>query len=160
MDESKKCVVCSAAVVDLDHLIWYGDKVMCVCQKCVEIGCGRSPCFTCGKPASFTFSCKAGVGGSDPTDKRRVTFYFPGCCKDCEEVTMGNSQKNIKEILGDTVDILRSAHICKACQGTNENLLICSGCRLAWYCNIACQKADWKNHKLFCLHPSNKPQPW
>ncbi len=160
MEEPKKCGLCGSDIVNLDHLILIGQRMWCVCQGCVAVACGKSPCYTCGKQASFTFSCKAGVGGSDTSDKRRVTFYFPGCCKDCEEVAMANSEENIKKILGDKVEILRFAHPCKACGGTGEDLSICSGCRLAWYCNDECQKADWKNHKPFCRHPSNKPQPW
>ncbi len=26
----------------------------------------------------------------------------------------------------------------------------CTGCSLAWYCNVDCQKADWRNHKGTC----------
>ena len=31
-----------------------------------------------------------------------------------------------------------------------EKLLVCSKCRQARYCSMACQKADWRNHKKIC----------
>jgi hypothetical protein len=39
---------------------------------------------------------------------------------------------------------------CTACGAQPQNLSRCSRCHGASYCNIACQKADWKSHKKIC----------
>jgi hypothetical protein len=41
--------------------------------------------------------------------------------------------------------------ICATCGKAPEKLLTCGGCGLVRYCNAACQKADWKNHKKVCF---------
>ncbi|CAE6422834.1 unnamed protein product [Rhizoctonia solani] len=43
---------------------------------------------------------------------------------------------------------------CDYCETARSNLSACSGCRKSWYCDPGCQKADWKAHRLYCLHPS------
>jgi len=32
----------------------------------------------------------------------------------------------------------------------NGKLWMCSGCKVAYYCSIECQKSDWKSHKHEC----------
>ncbi|CAE6456668.1 unnamed protein product [Rhizoctonia solani] len=44
--------------------------------------------------------------------------------------------------------------VCDHCEEEQSNLSTCSGCHKAWYCGPSCQKADWKIHRLYCLHPS------
>lgn len=39
---------------------------------------------------------------------------------------------------------------CLNCYSTPPEGNRCSGCREARYCNAECQKADWKNHKVYC----------
>eukprot|EP00927_Polykrikos_kofoidii_P050053 TRINITY_DN44004_c0_g1_i1.p1 TRINITY_DN44004_c0_g1~~TRINITY_DN44004_c0_g1_i1.p1 ORF type:complete len:491 (+),score=51.61 TRINITY_DN44004_c0_g1_i1:166-1473(+) len=50
---------------------------------------------------------------------------------------------------------------CQSCGDvpTSTKLLRCSGCRLAAYCNRACQKRHWKSHKSSCVakQPGDKP---
>jgi hypothetical protein len=40
------------------------------------------------------------------------------------------------------------------CQGCKNILGLkakkCTGCKSVRYCNVSCQKADWKNHKIIC----------
>jgi hypothetical protein len=43
---------------------------------------------------------------------------------------------------------------CNHCEGEFSQLSVCSSCHKAWYCSSTCQKADWKSHRLWCLHPS------
>ncbi|KAF8675115.1 hypothetical protein RHS04_06927 [Rhizoctonia solani] len=43
---------------------------------------------------------------------------------------------------------------CHHCEADEPGLSVCSGCHNAWYCSSGCQKADWKFHRLRCLHPS------
>jgi hypothetical protein len=28
--------------------------------------------------------------------------------------------------------------------------MCCAGCLESWYCNVACQKKDWRGHKHKC----------
>lgn len=39
---------------------------------------------------------------------------------------------------------------CCACNKHRVDLLVCSGCRMARYCNGTCQRNDWKSHKETC----------
>ena len=49
----------------------------------------------------------------------------------------------------------RQAHMyrCSGCQAPIAKLQrrMCSGCKRVWYCNKACQKAHWKQHKAGCV---------
>ncbi|CAM1321405.1 Bzd (predicted) [Pycnogonum litorale] len=49
--------------------------------------------------------------------------------------------------------ILSNSHrsqLCDSCFKGSENLLKCSNCAFAYYCNKKCQKAAWKLHKKEC----------
>eukprot|EP00977_Amphora_coffeiformis_P027200 scaffold34595_cov160-Amphora_coffeaeformis.AAC.10 len=37
------------------------------------------------------------------------------------------------------------------CLQTNDNEFRCAGCKHATYCNINCQKRDWKYHKFIAI---------
>lgn len=39
---------------------------------------------------------------------------------------------------------------CDFC-GTRDVTNKCSACKLVYYCDLPCQRADWKKHKKFCL---------
>jgi len=42
---------------------------------------------------------------------------------------------------------------CNACDkapAVGKKLMKCSGCGLAFYCCVDCQKADWAHHKVNC----------
>ncbi|CAE6456658.1 unnamed protein product [Rhizoctonia solani] len=43
---------------------------------------------------------------------------------------------------------------CDYCDTERSSLRACSGCHNAWYCDPECQKAHWKSHRIWCLHPS------
>ncbi|CAE7120563.1 unnamed protein product [Rhizoctonia solani] len=43
---------------------------------------------------------------------------------------------------------------CDHCDTEQSSLSVCSGCHNAWYCGAECQKAHWKSHRIWCLHPS------
>ena len=47
---------------------------------------------------------------------------------------------------------------CAYCGATPDRLLKCGGCRTARYCNVVCQKAHWKVHKLTCTKDFASPK--
>lgn len=159
MEEEHRCGVCGVSVKNLRDLIVVKGEMRCVCEKCVVKACNNCPCYTCGKPASFTFSTKK-VIGHEEADGIRVTLYFPGCSKDCALKSINNSEEPLKKLLGSLVTDYDHQNVCKSCKKMGKDLKICTGCRLAWYCSSECQKNDWKVHKPYCQHPGNKPQPW
>jgi hypothetical protein len=64
-------------------------------------------------------------------------------------VMIEESGKELKEN-----STFRNRGFLKSCNGckefTHSQLLVCSGCKLARYCNKECQKKDWKDHKKKC----------
>jgi hypothetical protein len=40
---------------------------------------------------------------------------------------------------------------CHACDKKIERIFLCGGCMEVWYCNLACQSADWKEHSSECI---------
>jgi hypothetical protein len=42
------------------------------------------------------------------------------------------------------------AHECDYCGNEIANKKVCSGCKIAVYCDRDHQKGDWKRHKLLC----------
>lgn len=39
---------------------------------------------------------------------------------------------------------------CNYCEASNNELLKCSACVDAFYCNVSCQHNDWNNHSVYC----------
>ena len=39
---------------------------------------------------------------------------------------------------------------CFDCSSTKQEMLKCSRCHAAWYCDVKCQKQDFKSHKRLC----------
>ncbi|XP_012736997.2 histone-lysine N-methyltransferase SMYD3 [Fundulus heteroclitus] len=54
------------------------------------------------------------------------------------------------EPLGCCVSNKRSREVCHHCFTRQETLLRCSQCKMARYCNTACQKQAWSGHKREC----------
>jgi hypothetical protein len=47
--------------------------------------------------------------------------------------------------------MLEEAHrICAACGAKRLQMLRCSRCKAAFYCDAACQKRHWREHKAAC----------
>ncbi|XP_048392247.1 N-lysine methyltransferase SMYD2-A isoform X1 [Stegostoma tigrinum] len=49
---------------------------------------------------------------------------------------------------------------CELCFARKEGLAKCGRCKLAFYCDVTCQKADWPMHKLECSSMSKFGQNW
>lgn len=56
--------------------------------------------------------------------------------------------KTKKELLG------HEHFICNTCKEIlpSNQLRKCSGCRMAYYCSLECQKKDWKDHRKDCIN--------
>uniref|UniRef100_V9KRM4 [histone H3]-lysine(4) N-trimethyltransferase n=1 Tax=Callorhinchus milii TaxID=7868 RepID=V9KRM4_CALMI len=49
---------------------------------------------------------------------------------------------------------------CEYCFARKEGLAKCGRCKLAFYCNVSCQKTDWPMHKLECASMCKFGQNW
>ena len=45
---------------------------------------------------------------------------------------------------------------CKACGSEEGELLRCTRCKAAYYCNQTCQRKDYPSHKLTCKKPTDE----
>ncbi|ETV99375.1 hypothetical protein H310_08088 [Aphanomyces invadans] len=52
-------------------------------------------------------------------------------------------------------DSTRSLQTCAACHRQCSKLLLCGQCKLAYFCNAACQRHVWKAHKPVCVAVAN-----
>ena len=39
---------------------------------------------------------------------------------------------------------------CKNCCVIEHKMKKCSACKVARYCSVSCQRADWARHRLYC----------
>lgn len=51
----------------------------------------------------------------------------------------------------------RCVRSCDACEKELVKQLRCSGCENRFYCGVACQKADWRDHREACLRARELP---
>lgn len=58
------------------------------------------------------------------------------CMHVCKKITM--------EFPGTDVE-------CEVCHKTFKKIKTCGRCKRAYYCSVACQRADWPVHKLQCF---------
>ena len=78
------------------------------------------------------------------TDSQTKTIFFP-------TTSMAATNNN-----NETTPPRPVHRICGNCQkkeeelGEGNNMLQCSVCRVAYYCNVECQKNDWQEHKVHC----------
>ena len=79
----------------------------------------------------------------------------------------GTSPLSMTKNVGSMNDIIRTARnkqmhrkemrsFCFACNKTEHKLLICSKCKVAAYCDAACQRGHWKIHKKVCIMPEEE----
>lgn len=54
----------------------------------------------------------------------------------------------MKKMDDKVLDVLRKCYYCHKPNAMSR----CSRCRLTYYCGVACQKADWKEHKKHCIN--------
>ena len=64
-------------------------------------------------------------------------------------------EENIKVSLR---TISQNEKTCNICRKENDSMLRCSGCKKVFYCNVLCQRKDWKNHKQECKKVVNQSE--
>jgi hypothetical protein len=57
----------------------------------------------------------------------------------------------------DVVEHIQAAKGCFSCGTKRDDHKRCTACQFAKYCNIDCQKANWKEHKRICKEIQNQP---
>ena len=55
-------------------------------------------------------------------------------------------------------DVSGASRVCNldVCRIQSDTAKICGGCRSVYYCNITCQRKDWKAHKSGCQQAQNQ----
>lgn len=61
--------------------------------------------------------------------------------------------------MSETVPLKTSVKVCRNCQKESTDLLRCSKCREANYCDQECQKKDWQSHKSYCKSKDIQVKP-
>jgi len=75
---------------------------------------------------------------------------------ECEELVK-KKFTNLREHSKFSSLVVPKCHSCGKEQGENgEKLKRCSRCSTVWYCNVNCQKIDWKEHRLVCNNVSTQ----
>eukprot|EP01084_Bolivina_argentea_P270676 460314_1 len=54
------------------------------------------------------------------------------------------------------IKLKNGQHKCSKCNKISNNLQRCSRCKQTYYCNVDCQKSDWKKHKQICKKLARK----
>eukprot|EP00038_Savillea_parva_P018321 m.23070 g.23070 ORF g.23070 m.23070 type:complete len:547 (-) comp4051_c0_seq1:219-1859(-) len=44
----------------------------------------------------------------------------------------------------------KPSRVCHTCNNASTALKACAACQRVWYCSVACQKKDWRQHKVEC----------
>lgn len=72
--------------------------------------------------------------------------------------------KPMLDTAGPELGVARGSRCCESCRvgvealPAGQRLLLCSRCKRACYCSVACQKADWHLHKRVCSSARDTPQ--
>ena len=69
---------------------------------------------------------------------------------------VNSSSSNMKAQLRKESKIPKNIKVCSFCGKQTSTNLKCSKCKMAMYCNVECQRCDWKTHKKKCVVKKNK----
>ncbi|TBU40602.1 hypothetical protein BD309DRAFT_967143 [Dichomitus squalens] len=67
-----------------------------------------------------------------------------------DPVFTGGTEDVASPLASDVKETLAECHRCRKQRSISGELRRCSGCKIVYYCSEACQKSDWKSHKLDC----------
>ena len=104
------------------HYVKTRDR-MCSIDDCHSIEKGMNRCMSCGTH----YLCKKHEG--------LINEHVSVCPKFADVLPEEDTFKKIAK--------------CRRCRKETK-LMKCSVCESVWYCGAACQKEDWKRHKVFC----------
>jgi hypothetical protein len=83
-----------------------------------------------------------------------ISFWFPCCmsktCTDVNIESVKSSKIMLKSINKDFILQRQCCQCSKIDDPTELKFMVCSRCKIVYYCSQECQKLDWQKHKLFC----------
>lgn len=109
-------------------------------------------CIDCSAPTTHAFQVpNSSLHHSPETDGKSPTvqvMVLPLCNKSsCAENAAANMRMFQQRALASQKKAEQGAcEVCEKMEGTSR----CTGCKQVSYCGRACQKKDWKRHKLYC----------
>ena len=80
-----------------------------------------------------------------------LKFIF--CSKECKTRFTEEAYRIIKsnnQEIKHPLSILKICNYCKSEKYTKDSMKKCANCNYCYYCDISCQKKDWKIHKTLC----------
>jgi len=122
------------------HDTHYKGKNYKCCIQCQRVGVPLSRCAGCDK----VFYCSRACQKSDWNEHKLYCYKESRTAAQVFEAV-----KNLT-VTHNNQDEGRRSHNCAKCNQSNAIMNICTRCKIVFYCNRACQKADWKRHKPNC----------
>ena len=116
------------------------DLVSKVCSCCGKKGLDSLKCSVCNSVWYCNVQCQ-----------KKDWKSHKQCCGKSGEAENGQDtgEGHSSSLTLSTMEDLVSK-VCSSCGKKGSDLIKCSVCKSVWYCNIQCQKKDWKSHKQCC----------
>lgn len=96
----------------------------------------------------------------DEGDSRTLSALTSASVSSCSCTSTSSSSSSLSSSLPATVSDSSSSSTsntasvsdrrCTACGAHRDKLLLCGACKQVWYCDVKCQRADWKIHSPLC----------
>ena len=120
---------------------------------------GKTPLFLCINSANLDDISLLLKHGADPDVKeythgmssRALAFNFPAVSKLFSRATMEEVVKERERLGAVAGGSLVTCYSCGKGGGSR-----CSGCFVVYYCDAACQRKDWKKHRVTCKEARSK----
>ncbi len=156
MDDSIRCDACATELDEITSFSFHyclsgAPKFDHYCEGCWSakdyVPEAGATCFECREaPVDRPDALKIGYDCAviDPPYVVHTTTFV--CSPECARVCHRLIKKTAKSIRANGKELAHVTHNrCKRCQKFGIGFKKCSGCGLAYYCSVSCQKDDWKN---------------